>query len=338
MAIIPRTVAAAAMAEHSRTPRGPAPFSAPHLSGSTSLGITRVPAADPAKKFRLNFFADLWNRMRAIRGDRPLVLAVVGNSYFFFLAALLQLNLFFYASGVLHVSETKIGLLSVALALGIGLGSVVAGYLSGGKIEYGLVPLGALGLSLASTSLAVSGLTENTVRILLALLGFSGGFFIVPIAALLQHRPEKTRKGELLATANLLSFVGVFLASGAHYLLAQVLQLSPRHIFLFGGVLTLAGAIYALFLLPDALLRFVLWVLTNSIYRIRVMGRDNIPERGGALPGNHVSRVDALLLLASTDWRVRLMMPVRSYEQPFLNRSARLLGVIPIRPNNGRAN
>ena len=94
---------------------------------------------------------------------------------------------------------------------------------------------------------------------LLAALGFAGGFFIVPIAALLQHRPDKDKKGEVLATANLLSFVGIFLASGAHFLLAQVAHLTPGQIFLFGGVLTLAGAVYALFLLPDALLRFVLW-------------------------------------------------------------------------------
>ena len=114
---------------------------------ATSLGITRVPAANPAKKFRANFLADLWAQMRVMRRDRPLLLAVTGNTYFNFLGALLLLNLFFYGADVLHVDETKIGLLNVALALGIGLGSVAAGYLSGGKIEYGLVPLGAFGLA-----------------------------------------------------------------------------------------------------------------------------------------------------------------------------------------------
>jgi acyl-[acyl-carrier-protein]-phospholipid O-acyltransferase / long-chain-fatty-acid--[acyl-carrier-protein] ligase len=151
---------------------------------------------------------------------------------------------------VLHVDETKIGLLNVALALGIGLGSVAAGYLSGGKIEYGLVPLGAFGLAIFSALLALPGLSVAESLALLALLGFFGGFFIVPIAALSQHKPARENKGEVQATANLLSFVVVFFASGAHWLLAQQFQLSPRHIFLVGGLLTLFGAIYVLFCCP----------------------------------------------------------------------------------------
>src|SRR5208283_5394022 len=120
----------------------------------TSLGITRVPAADPTRKFRANFLGDLFAQLRLIRRDRVLMLATLGNSYFFFLGQLLQLNVFFYGAQILHLDEIGIGQLSVALALGIGLGSVAAGYLSGGKIEYGLVPLGAFGLSIFSAWLA----------------------------------------------------------------------------------------------------------------------------------------------------------------------------------------
>ena len=335
MAIILGTVAAALMAEHFR---GHQSWSGMLLvilalvGLATSLGITRVPAANPAKKFQPNFLGDLMGRVRGLRGDRPLVLAFVGNTYFNFIGALLLLNVFFYGADVLHlISETNIGLLNVALALGIGLGSVAAGYLSGGKIEYGLVPLGAIGLSVLSASLGVEGLSVSAVLLRLGLLGFAGGFFIVPIAALLQHRPEKEKKGEVLAAANLLSFVGVFLASGAHYLMAQVAHLSPRHIFLFSGVLTLIGAVYALTLLPDALLRFVLWLVTRTIYRIRVDGRDHIPEKGGALfVCNHLSLVDGLLLLASTDRPVRFIMFKDIYEQPWVKPFARILQAIPI--------
>jgi acyl-[acyl-carrier-protein]-phospholipid O-acyltransferase / long-chain-fatty-acid--[acyl-carrier-protein] ligase len=295
------------------------------------LGITRVPAADPAKKFRANFPAEVWRQLRAMRGDRPLWLSIIGNTYFNFLGALLLLNLFFYGADVLHVDETHIGLLNVALALGIGLGSVAAGYLSGGKIEYGLVPLGALGLSIFSAWLALPGLSVAKALALLALLGFSGGFFIVPIAALLQHKPSRETKGEVQATANLLSFVGVFLASGAHWLLVQQLQFSPRAIFLTGGVLTLAGAVYVLWLLPDALLRFVLWFLTRTVYRIRVVGRENVPPKSGALfVCNHLSLADAMLLLASTDRNVRFMMYKAHYEVRWIKPFARMLGVIPI--------
>jgi acyl-[acyl-carrier-protein]-phospholipid O-acyltransferase/long-chain-fatty-acid--[acyl-carrier-protein] ligase len=334
MAIILGTVAAAMMSKYFHdqpTWSGLILIVLAVVGLATSLGITRVPAAAPAKKFHANFLGEVIRQVRGLRGDRPLILAVIGNTYFNFLGALLLLNLFFYGANTLNLDEIGISKLSVALALGIGLGSVLAGYLSGGKIEYGLVPLGAIGLSVAAMLLALPGLSLAKALVLLALLGMAGGFFIVPIAALLQHRPEKDKKGELLAMANLLSFIGAFLASGAHYLLAEVARCSPRQIFLFGGVLTFVGAVYAIFLLPDALLRFVLWALTRTIYRIRVIGRDNIPERGGALfVCNHLSFIDALFLLASTDRRVRFMMFKTHYELPYVKPLARILGVIPI--------
>ena len=298
---------------------------------ATCLGITRVPAADPARKFDPNFLAQIWRQVRKMRGDRPLWLALLGNTYFNFLGALVLLNIFFYGVDVLHVNETQISYLGGALALGIGLGSVSAGYLSGNKIEYGLVPLGALGLTVFSTLLALPHPTLTTSVILLACLGFSGGFFIVPITALLQHKPSRETKGEVQATMNQLSFVGSFLASGAHWLLAQRLQFSPRTIFFAGGVMTAISAVYVLFLLPDALLRFVLWFLTRTVYRIRVAGRENIPAKGGALfVCNHLSLADAMLLLASTDRNVRFMMYKAHYELPWIKPLARILGVIPI--------
>jgi acyl-[acyl-carrier-protein]-phospholipid O-acyltransferase/long-chain-fatty-acid--[acyl-carrier-protein] ligase len=165
----------------------------------------------------------------------------------------------------------------------------------------------------------------------LAFLGFAGGFFIVPVSALLQHRPDKSKKGEVLAAANLLSFVGVFLASGAHYLLVEVAHLSPSQVFLFGSILTLAGTVYVVILLPDSLLRFVLWLLTRTIYRIHILGRDNIPAKGGALfVCNHMSFVDGMLLLASTDRQVRFMIFKDYYELPHIKPFARILGMIPI--------
>ena len=334
MAIILGIVAAGAMSEHFR---GHQWWSGLVLVGLAMAGfgaclrITKVPAADPQRKFNPNFPAEIWSQVRAMRGDRPLWLALLGNSYFSFLGMLLLLNLFFFGAETLKVSETHIGFLNAALALGIGLGSVAAGYLSGGKIEYGLVPLGAFGLSLFSAWLSCPAVAETGALILLALLGFTGGFFIVPVAALLQQRPSRERKGQVQATANWCGFVGVFLASGAHWLLAQKLALSPRQIFLVGGVLTLVGAIYVLFLLPEALLRFVLWALTNTIYRIRIVGRDNIPARGGALfVCNHLSFADALLLIASTDRPIRFIMFKGMYENRRIKPFAKILRAIPI--------
>jgi acyl-[acyl-carrier-protein]-phospholipid O-acyltransferase/long-chain-fatty-acid--[acyl-carrier-protein] ligase len=334
MAIILGTVAAALMSEHFHGRQwlsGVVLVALAVVGFFACLGITKIPAADPRKKFQPNFPAEIWRQVRAMRGDRPLWLALCGNTYFNFLGMLLLLNLFFYGSETLHVSETHIGLLNVALALGIGLGSVAAGYLSGGKIEYGLVPLGSLGLAVFSVWLAQPAIGLGESFVLLALLGFFGGFFIVPIAALLQHRPARENKGQVQATANWFSFVGVFIASGAHWLLAQKFQMSPRGIFLAGGIATLASTIYVLILLPDALLRFILWAVTKTIYRTRVIGRDNIPTKGGALfVCNHVSFVDALLLLASTDRQVRFMMFKGHYELPWIKPFAKILGVIPI--------
>ena len=334
MAIILGTVAAALMSEHFRGRQwlsGVVLVVLAVIGFFTCLGITKVPAANPRKKFSANFPREIWRQLAATRGDRPLWLALAGNTYFNFLGMLLLLNLFFYGSETLGVTETHIGFLNVALALGIGLGSVAAGYLSGGKIEYGLVPLGAFGLSVASALLAHPMMTLGWSYVLLALLGFAGGFFIVPIASLLQHRPVRENKGQVQATANWLSFVGVFAATGVHWLLAQQLQLTPRGIFLFGGVLTFIGAIYVLFLLPDSLLRFVFWCATHSFYRIRIVGRDHIPAKGGALfVCNHVSFADALLLIASTDRPVRFLMFKDIYEKRWVKPFAKILQAIPV--------
>jgi acyl-[acyl-carrier-protein]-phospholipid O-acyltransferase/long-chain-fatty-acid--[acyl-carrier-protein] ligase len=175
------------------------------------------------------------------------------------------------------------------------------------------------------------GLTFTHVAINLSLLGFFSGFFIVPIAALLQHRPSKENRGGVLAAANLLSFVGIFAASAIYYLLKVVLHLDPATVFLLTAGATLVATLYVLWLLPDALLRFGLWLLTRTVYRVRVLGLENIPAKGGALfVCNHVSFVDALLLIAATDRQVRFMMFAGIYELPYVKPLARILGVIPI--------
>ncbi len=298
---------------------------------AASVGISRVPAANPARMFRWNPFADLFAQLGIIRQDRVLNWAVWGNVYLWYLAALLQFTIIMYGHDVLRVDEAQISYLQAAVGIGIGVGSLAAGYLSGGKIEYGLIPLGAIGMTVFGFLLSRRGLTIGNVRANLALLGFFGGFFAVPINALIQHRPAPERKGGVIAAANLLSFVGVFLAAGAYYLLATGFRLKPGGIFLAGAVMTLLATAFALFLLPDSLLRLVLWLLTHSIYRIKVEGRDNIPERGGALfVCNHMSMVDALLLIASTDRSIRFLMYKGSYDKPLIKPFARILRCIPI--------
>ena len=298
---------------------------------TTSFAISRVPAADPTKRFRWNPLGDLLSNLKIIRSDRVLSWAVVGNTYLWFLAALLQFTIVIYGHDVLHVDETHISLLQAAVGIGIGVGSFAAGYLSGGKIEYGLIPIGAIGMTVFGALLYNPGHSLQSAAWHLGLLGFFGGFFAVPLNALIQHRPRREEKGGVIAAANLLSFVGVFLAAGAYYLFASGLHQTARGIFLDGAILTAVMTIYAVYLLPDSLLRLVLWMVTHSIYRIRVQGRENIPETGGALfVANHMSLVDALLLLASTDRPIRFLMYKGIYDLPFVKPGAKMIRAIPI--------
>ena len=301
-----------------------------------SLGITRVPSADPAKRFHLTSLIDFWSPMKLIRADRILWLAVIGNTYFFFVGALLQFNISLYGQDVLHLDSTHGGFLQAAIAIGIGVGSLAAGFLSGGKIEYGLIPLGALGITALGVSLGISGLSFGEVLALLSALGFAGGFFIVPISALIQQRPAEEHKGIVLGAANWWSFVGVFAASGAYFAASHWLRLSSGAIFIWSALLTLAATVYVLYLLPDALLRLLLWFATHTLYRLDVVGRENVPAKGGALlVPNHVSMADAIFLIGSLDRPVRFLMFKGSYEHPLVKPFAKILGVIPIASDQG---
>jgi acyl-[acyl-carrier-protein]-phospholipid O-acyltransferase/long-chain-fatty-acid--[acyl-carrier-protein] ligase len=297
----------------------------------TSLGISRVPAADPTKEFRWNFLGDLGSQIRLIRQDRVLTMAVIGNTYFWFLAVLLSQNIIIYGLDVLRIDQTHNGYLQAALAIGIGVGSFAAGYLSGGKIEYGLIPLGSMGITAASVLLARHGLTFHAVAIYLCLLGFFAGFFAVPINALMQHRPCKEDKAGILAAQNLLSSGAAFLAAGAYYALQTIWPRDPSQIFLTCSAITFAGTIYVVCLVPDSLLRLFVWLFTHSVYRLRVEGRDNIPEKGGALfVCNHVSFVDALLIIGSTDRMIRAIMFQGIYDLPLVKPFAKAMKAIPI--------
>jgi len=144
-------------------------------------------------------------------------LAVLGNTYFFFVAGLLQFNIFIYGQDVLHIRSTEGGFLQATIAIGIGLGSFAAGYLSAGKIGIRFDSPRLHRHDSFGLCLAIPDLSFRAVLLLLAALGFFGGFFIVPVSALIQHRPEERHKGSVIGTANWLSFVGIAAASGAYY-------------------------------------------------------------------------------------------------------------------------
>jgi acyl-[acyl-carrier-protein]-phospholipid O-acyltransferase/long-chain-fatty-acid--[acyl-carrier-protein] ligase len=216
-----------------------------------SMGISRVPAADPARRFHWNPFADLGSQLRLIRQDLVLGWAVIGNTYLWFLAALLQFVIVVYGHDVLHVDETQISYLQAAVGIGIGVGSLTAGYLSRGKIECRLVPVGVTGMAIFAFLVSRPGLGVWPARLDLTLLGFFGGFYAVPLNALIQHRPMPREKGGVIAAANLLSFIGVFFAAGIYFVFSSGMHLRPNQIFLAGSMMTVAAVFHAIFWLPS---------------------------------------------------------------------------------------
>ena len=334
VAIILGTVIAGQLSEHFRDSLWVPGVILVGLAGFgtfTSLGIAKVPAANPDRPLELNYLPELWRRLKKIGQDRSLSLAIVGDAYFLFLGALVQLSILFYGKDVLQLSDSQVSYLMGALAIGIGFGSLLAGYLSEGKIEYGLVPLGALGMTVACFAMAAPGMDFARAFGTLVLLGFSGGFFVVPLAAIIQKRPKKEDKGSVLAVDGIIAFVGVFAASLVYYGYKKFLGLDDVQVFIACGVTTLIGSSYALYLLPDALLRFILFWFTHTIYRIKIVGRQNVPEEGGALlVSNHLSFMDALLLQASTDRPIRFIMNRELYNVWWLNPIVRMFEVIPV--------
>jgi acyl-[acyl-carrier-protein]-phospholipid O-acyltransferase/long-chain-fatty-acid--[acyl-carrier-protein] ligase len=327
---------------------------------ATAFGISKIPAANPNKTFRWNPLGDFFTQMKSIVADRVLAWAVLGNTYLFFLAALLQLTIIIYGHDVLKIDDAHITGLQAAVAIGIGLGSIAAGYLSGGKIEYGLIPLGAVGMTVFGAllyfrapadffagglgrisahfsapvvALILSGVANwARLRIFdLGLLGFFGGLFAVPLGALIQHRPKREEKGGVIAAANLVSFIGIAIASLAYYVFTNWFHQNAAGIFLDGAILTLVTSAYAIWLLPDSLVRFVLWAATHTVYCIRVEGRENVPQAGGALlVCNHLSFVDGLLLIASIDRPIRFILYKAVYDLPYVKPFAKTIGAIPI--------
>jgi len=302
-----------------------------------SIGIVRVPPSGASKPLRLNPMHEVFVGLRRLRQDQSLWLTVVGISYFWFLGALVQINILFFGKELLHLDEFQIGLLGTFLALGIGAGSLSAGRLSGDHIEMGLVPVGSIGMAISLALVAFSSHSHVYTCITLVLLGFAAGLFAVPLNALLQQRSGKEEKGQLIATNNFVNTIGIFLAAGVHWLLKDPLGVSPDTIILLTAGLTAAGTLTILYLLPDYFVRSILWLLTHTLYRIRVVGKENLPLYGPALLiSNHVSFVDAFMIGASLPRYVRFMLHRDYYDFKGLSGFFRMMHAIPISETNRR--
>ncbi len=269
-----------------------------------------------------------------MREDRVLRLAVIGSIFFWGLTSLLGQVVVTY-SRTLTESDLLAVLPAAVFGIGVGVGSVLAGKWSASKVEYGLIPLGALGLAVFVLWMGIGAPQLSGTVALASLVGISSGLLLVPVNALLQWRPPPFRRGGVIALSNVFVFAGVLAGSLIADLLGQM-GLSSPSILIASSVATLCGTAWAMRLLPEAFLRLVLVLMTHTFYRLRVLGRENIPQEGGALlVPNHVSFVDGLFLIASTDRNIRFLVAAEYFHRWWTRPVMKALGVIPVSTTGG---
>jgi acyl-[acyl-carrier-protein]-phospholipid O-acyltransferase/long-chain-fatty-acid--[acyl-carrier-protein] ligase len=297
----------------------------------TSLGITRVPAAGAREPFRWNPFSEVAIGTKRLLADRPMWLAVLGISYFWFLGLLFSSTLLLFGKENLHLNDDQIGLMVTCLSLGIGAGSMLSGRLSGDKVEIGLVPLGSTFMGIFSIAFALLGRSYASALVILAFLGMATGIFFVPLNAYLQQRSDAGEKGRIIATNNLYNTIGLLLAASVPWLFHDRMHLRPDTIILVFGVATLLVTVYIVTVVNDFLIRFLLWLLTHTVFKIRIVGQENVPFRGPALlVSNHMSHVDGFLIGACVQRFIRFMVWKPFYEMKALNWFFRKTNAIPV--------
>ena len=298
---------------------------------ATSFRIPQVRAQSPERRMNWNPWSEIGAGFARLRGDRVLLQTVVGSSYFWFLGALLQLVMILFGAEVMGLSDRWVGILSTFAAIGIGAGSMAAGRLSGDKVELGLTPIGAIGMGVFSLLLARSGGSFALAAVNLTLVGFFGGLFAVPLNAMMQQRAGDLERGRVMAVNNFFNTVGIMLASTVLWLSTDVLGMRPDQIILAFGVVTLLSSVYVLVVVPEFLIRFSLWLLTHTVYRIRIVGQAHVPFRGPALlVCNHVSLVDGFLVGSCVQRFVRFLVYKPYYDLRAFHWLLKMMKAIPI--------
>jgi acyl-[acyl-carrier-protein]-phospholipid O-acyltransferase/long-chain-fatty-acid--[acyl-carrier-protein] ligase len=302
-----------------------------------AMQLPKVAPAAPERRIHL-FPDEIFRTMQHVVHDRWLMLAIIGFAWFMLVGAFTQLNIIGYGIQQLGLSEVHSNYLFLASALGIAGGSLLAAKLSGKDVEFGIVPLGAIGLTISPMLLHAAPSDLATVLAIIVLFGISAGLFSLPLQTFIQLRAEPAMRGEVLAASSFINWIGVLIAAGLTYLFNGPMHLTAAQGFSVMGLVTLALTLITIWILPDFLLRFVALAVMHLLYRIRVDGKENVPLEGPALlVANHVSWIDALLLIATQTRRIRFVMGRDKYEASGLNRLYRLMGVIPVSSKDGVA-
>jgi 1-acyl-sn-glycerol-3-phosphate acyltransferase len=314
------------------------------------LASRRVPktrAVDPGLSINWNAWSETWRIVGYARERRDVFLAILGISWFWFFGSAMTLQLPAYTLVILNGNESITTSLLVSFAVGVGLGSLLCERMSGHRIELGLVPFGSIGLSLFAIDLyfaqPIAALTSVTsigefisrpgsLRVLadVLFLGAFGGFYSVPLYALIQQRSERKHLSRIIAANNIINAVFMVIAS---LLSIAVLSagFSIPELFIVLALLNAAVAIYIYTLLPEFLMRFLAWIVVNTIYRVRPSGIENIPAKGPAIVVcNHVSYMDPIVLLASVRRPMRFVMYYKIFQLPLLRFLFQQVRAIPI--------
>ncbi len=311
--------------------------------------IPQAPAPDPQLRINWNPVTETIRNLRFTARNRTVFLSILGVSWFWFYGAMLVTQFPNLSKNVLGGGEAVVTLLLVTFSVGVGVGSLLCERLSGHKVELGLVPFGSIGLTVfgidlwlsASTPLGLAGASvgefvraEGGFRVLadLALIGLFGGLYIVPLYAIVQSRSDPRHRSRTIAGNNILN--AAFIVAAAVVAIALLAAgLTIPQLALVLALMNAAVALYIYALVPEFLMRFMVWMLIHTVYRLRKEGLDRIPETGPALlVCNHVSYVDALVISAACRRPIRWVMDHRIFRIPLLSFFFRTVRAIPIAP------
>jgi len=317
------------------------------LGRATAQFVPVSPSTDPGLKINWNPVSETWRNLKLAQGNLVVFRSLLGISWMWFFGAVFLSQFPSFAKEVLHGNEQVASLLLVVFSIGIGVGSLLCEVLSRRHVEIGLVPLGAIGMSVFAIDLyfaaralppvAIQGLSEFVaqaahwrVMIDLALLSLFAGLYSVPMYALIQLRALPTHRARIIAANNILNALFMIASAVIAGALLKV-GFSIPQIFLAVGIANAVVACYIFLLMPEYLLRFIAFVASRCVYRFKVRGDENIPAQGAAiLVSNHVSFVDAILLMAASPRPIRFIMDHRIFRIPVLGTLFRLAKAIPI--------
>ncbi len=315
----------------------------------SSRGVPNVPSAVPDLRVNPNFVAETVRAIGYTHERRAVFLSVLGNSWFWFFGALFLAQLPGFVADVVHGTPAVVTLLLIVFSLGVGVGSLLCERLSGRRVELGLVPFGSIGMTLFALDLFFA--TQWHTRPLLelgplevirqpsswrwlfdlAMIGVFGGFYSVPLNAIIQHRSDPEKRSRIIAGNNILNALFMVAAAGVGILCLGPLHFSIPQVFLVAAIGNAIVAIYIYTLLPEFLGRFIVWMLMHTLYRLRVIHEERLPDEGAALlVCNHVSFVDALVLAAGSRRPIRFVMYYKIFAIPVLSFVFRTAKAIPI--------